>query len=275
MTHLKPLETKKKLKLADYDPADTDGSSKEEAAVKIALLENKLASLQELLYASQCNSVLIVLQGTDTSGKDGTIRHVMRSVNPQGCSVASFKVPTPDEAAHDFLWRSHAKVPAKGMITIFNRSYYEDVIVTRVHDTIDKDECESRYKIINSFESSLIDQGTIIVKLFLHISQEEQKERLEEREKDPTKAWKLSAGDWHERTFWKQYQEAYETALSATSHKDAPWYMVPADKKWFRDVAIAELLVKTLEKHEGKWNEVLKEMGKSKLAEVKKVRGKR
>lgn len=174
------------------------------------------------MYAAQTHSVLIVLQGLDTSGKDGTIAHVMSDMNPQGCAVASFKVPTPDEAAHDFLWRIHKQTPPKGMMTIFNRSHYEDVLITRVHKLVPDDVVRTRYGQIKDFEKLLTDENTIVLKFFLHLSKDQQKARLEAREQDPEKAWKLSAADWKERGFWDDYTTAYEDALGATSAPHAP-----------------------------------------------------
>ncbi len=246
MSYAAKLDKEQKIKLGDYAPDDKSGEDKDTSAVVLAKLGEELSGLQEWLYAAQKHSVLIVLQGLDTSGKDGTIAHVMASMNPQGCDVASFKVPTPEEAAHDFLWRIHQQTPGKGMITIFNRSHYEDVLVTRVHKLVTDDVVKQRYAQINNFEQLLADNNTIILKFFLHISKDEQKERLEAREQDEEKAWKLSPGDWEERQFWDAYTEAYEDALGATATKNAPWYIVPADRKWFRNLAIATTLVETL-----------------------------
>jgi PPK2 family polyphosphate:nucleotide phosphotransferase len=266
------LDKPQKIKLDDYDPGDTGKARKDKSAEELAALNAELSGLQEWLYAAQRNSVLIVLQGLDTSGKDGTIAHVMSSVNPQGCDVASFKVPTPQEAAHDFLWRIHQKTPAKGMMTIFNRSHYEDVLVTRVHDTITQGECDRRYGDIRHFEQLLADSGTLILKFFLHISPDEQEKRLLAREKDQEKSWKLSPGDWEERQYWPEYQKAYADALGATADKHAPWYVVPANHKWFRNLAIAETVVKTLRAHKGDWQETLKTLGEQRRAELDKMR---
>ncbi len=266
------LDKPQKIKLADYDPDDTGHAKKEKGAEELLELNEELGALQEWLYAAQETSVLIVLQGLDTSGKDGTIAHVMASINPQGCDVASFKIPTPLEAAHDFLWRIHQQAPARGMMTIFNRSHYEDVLVTRVHDKITKSECEKRYEEIRNFESLLADNGTLILKFFLHISPEEQQKRLLAREKDQEKSWKLSPGDWEERQFWSKYQTAYENALGATADKHAPWYIVPANHKWYRNLAIAETIVKTLRGHKDEWQKTLKDLGEQRKAELDKMR---
>ena len=271
------LDKEQKIKLNDYATDDKGGEDKEVSAVMLAKLGQELDELQEWLYAAQTHSVLIVLQGLDTSGKDGTIAHVMASMNPQGCDVASFKVPTPEEATHDFLWRIHKQTPGKGLMTIFNRSHYEDVLVTRVHKTVSDAVIDARYGQIKSFEKLLSDSNTIILKFFLHISKDEQKARLEAREQDEEKAWKLSAGDWEERQFWDDYTQAYEDALGATASKYAPWYIVPADHKWFRNLAVATALVETLRPYKPGWEEALKKIGeqrKAELAEMRRTEGK-
>ena len=272
MSYAIELEKPQKIDLSKYDPDDTGKADKQGSQKELDELGEELNSLQEWLYAAQTHSVLIVLQGLDTSGKDGTISHVMAHVNPQGCAVASFKVPTPEEAGHDFLWRIHKQTPGKGMITIFNRSHYEDVLVTRVHNLISDEEAERRFKSINQFEQLLADEHTIILKFFLHITKDEQKERLLEREQDPAKAWKLSVADWHERTFWDDYTKAYEAALGATAAKNAPWYIVPADHKWYRNLAIAETLVKTLRPYKDDWEAALTKLGKQRKAELTAMR---
>jgi len=220
---------------------------KEEGKKKTEKLLKRLDGLQEKLYAEGKRALLIVLQGMDTAGKDGTIRHVMSGVNPQSCQVTSFKVPTVEEQAHDFLWRVHAKTPPRGFIGIFNRSHYEDVLVTRVHGLIDDEEAVRRFKEIRHFEKLLSAQGTTILKFFLHISKDEQRARLQERADDPAKRWKLSPSDLAERKNWKKYQKAYEDALSATSTAHAPWHVVPADHKWYGHWVIADVIVQALE----------------------------
>ncbi len=274
MSYAAKLDKPQTIDLSDYDPNDTGRAKKHESEKELNALGAELDMLQEWLYAAQTHSVLIVLQGLDTSGKDGTISHVMGSVNPQGCAVASFKVPTPDEAGHDFLWRIHKQTPGKGMITIFNRSHYEDVLVTRVHKLIDDKEAERRFKYINQFEQLLAGEKTIILKFFLHITKDEQKERLLEREQDPAKAWKLSVADWHERTFWDDYTNAYEAALGATAADNAPWYIVSADHKWYRNLAIAETLVHTLRPYKDDWETALKKLGEQRKAELAEMRDK-
>jgi len=226
-----------------------DGGYKNKEAANAVLVKHrdKLDALQSVFYASQQHALLIVLQGMDTAGKDGTIRHIFSGVNPQGCDVTPFKVPNSLEARHDFLWRAHAAVPPRGMIGIFNRSHYEDVLSPRVHKTISGKLARQRLDDINEFERTLADNGVVILKFFLHISEDEQTARLQSRMDTPEKHWKLSAADFKEREYWHQYQSAYNELLSATSHKHAPWFVIPADHKWYRDVAISEILVGALE----------------------------
>ena len=246
MSYAHRLEGERRIKLKDFDPEDKADLKREEGEKKTAELVQELVELQDLLYAAQRQSVLIILQGRDTSGKDGTIRHVMGPLNSQGCEVASFKIPTEKELAHDFLWRIHAQTPETGQIKIFNRSHYEDVLVVRVYNLVPENVWRARYDHINAFERLLIDSNTIILKFYLHISKEEQEKRLLEREKDSVKSWKLSVGDWKEREHWDDYTEAYEDALNLCSTKHAPWFIVPANRKWFRNLAIAEALRDTL-----------------------------
>jgi PPK2 family polyphosphate:nucleotide phosphotransferase len=272
MSYASRLDKEQTVELADYDPDDTGKAKKDKSADELEALGQELTALQEWLYAAQTHSVLIVLQGLDTSGKDGTISHVMSRVNPQGCAVASFKVPTPEEAGHDFLWRVHKQTPAKGNITIFNRSHYEDVLVTRVHKLVSDDEVTRRYGYIAQFERLLADEKTLILKFFLHISKGEQEKRLLAREQDPAKAWKLSVSDWHERAFWDDYTRAYQDALGATAAPDAPWYVVPANHKWFRNLAIARTLVETLRPHKDDWQQALKRLGEQRKAELAQMR---
>ncbi len=207
---------------------------------------HELAGLQELLYASDSKALLIVLQGMDTAGKDGTIRHIFEGINPQGCQVASFKVPTPLELRHDFLWRCHLEVPPRGMIGIFNRSHYEDVLSPRVHGKLSAKQVRKHMDDINAWEKTLTDNDVVILKFFLHISREEQTKRLQARIDAPDKHWKISPADFAERQYWDAYMEAYEDILERTSQKHAPWFAIPSDHKWFRDVAISGLLVEAL-----------------------------
>jgi PPK2 family polyphosphate:nucleotide phosphotransferase len=238
----------KKVKLAKWDPDDTLGWEKDhktKASLDGAI--EKLDKLQYLLYAEHKRALLVVLQGRDAAGKDGTIRHVISGVNPQGCRVTSFKTPTAEELAHDFLWRVHKAVPPRGDIGIFNRSHYEDVLVVRVHNLVPKDVWKKRYKEINEFEETLQESGVRILKFFLHISKDEQKKRFQERIDDPTKQWKISEADFSERNYWDDYTAAYEEALERCGTADAPWFIVPSNKKWFRNLAVSRIIVETLE----------------------------
>jgi PPK2 family polyphosphate:nucleotide phosphotransferase len=272
MTLLKKLDGDKKIHLSEFDPGGHDNLDKEKAAARSVKLEEELCELQDLLYAAQETPVLIVLQGLDTAGKDGTISHVLGTMNPQSCHVSSFKVPTPVEMAHDFLWRVHAVAPGKGNVTIFNRSHYEDVLVARVHNLVPEEVWKRRYDHINNFERLLADNDTVILKFFLHISKDEQEQRLLDREKDPTKAWKLSPADWKERELWDQYQKAYEDAINNCSRPYAPWYIVPANHKWFRNIAIAETIVETLRPFRDRWMDRLKAIGAEGLKELRAMR---
>lgn len=242
--------TSGKFKLADFDagskPLSTGGKSSDNA--RLSELTTQLDAVQDIFYAEHTHKLLIVLQGMDTSGKDGTVRSVFRSFDPLGVRVASFKSPTPEELARDYLWRVHAQVPRKGEIVIFNRSHYEDVLITRVHGWIDEAECERRYKQIRAFEQLLVETGTTIIKCFLHISKGEQKKRLEERIADPQKHWKFDMQDVAERKFWKEYQQAYETAIAATATPESPWFVVPADSKSHRNLMVAEILKAAFDK---------------------------
>jgi PPK2 family polyphosphate:nucleotide phosphotransferase len=236
-----------KVNLADQDPADTHGYTKEKAAQELQKHQAKLGTLQELLYAEKKHTLLIVLQAPDAGGKDGTIRHVMSGVNPQSCRVTSFKAPTAEELGHDFLWRIHKAIPVKGEIGVFNRSHYEDVLVVRVHKLVSKSVWSKRYGFINEFERLLAESGTKILKFFLHISKEEQKQRLAQRLADPNKMWKLTLADFEERNYWDDYVRAYEDALTKCSSECAPWYIIPADKKWFRNLAVSQIIVEALD----------------------------
>ena len=246
------VEPDSKLRFDKYDPDDTGkyektDKGKDKARTITSELTAKLQSLQERLYANADRSLLIVLQGMDTSGKDGTIKQVMSGVNPQGCHVATFKTPSSNELAHDFLWRVHSQVPAKGHIGIFNRSHYEDVLITRVHKMISDKVETQRLNQIKEFEELLTENGTTILKFFLHISKDEQKERLTARIRDPEKRWKFNEGDLEERKLWTDYMKAFEEVLSATSTASAPWYIVPANHKWYRNLVVADRVVDALE----------------------------
>jgi PPK2 family polyphosphate:nucleotide phosphotransferase len=242
---VKPGET---LNLKQQDPNDKSlfPISKKEGKKLLLQLNQELEALQELLYAEYKHKLLIVLQAMDTGGKDGVIRHVFEGVNPQGVKVASFKVPTRQELDHDFLWRIHKHTPEKGQIVIFNRSHYEDVLVVRVHNLVPEEVWSRRYEHIRSFEKMLADEGTTILKFYLHIDQEEQKERLQARLDDPSKNWKFSIGDLDERKLWDQYLAAFEDALVNTTTEAAPWYVVPANRKWYRNLVISTIIIEKL-----------------------------
>ncbi|MBY9077304.1 polyphosphate kinase 2 family protein [Paenibacillus sp. HN-1] len=235
--------------LSKLDPDETGAfKSKDEAEAKMNKLKSRLAELQDIFFAQKGHALLIVLQGMDSSGKDGTVKHVFSGINPQGFTVTSFKKPTLDESAHDFLWRVHKQTPAKGYISAFNRSHYEDVLVPRVHGTQEKEETRRRYKQIRHFEEMLTEENTLIIKLFLHISKKKQLEKIQERLQDPTKHWKFDVSDLEERKFWNDYQEAYEDIFRETSTDNAPWYWIPANHRWYRNYLALEIVVKTLEK---------------------------
>lgn len=238
-----------KINLAEWDPNDTAEFDGDKSAGKVALekLNKELEPLQELLYAEQKHKVLVILQGMDTSGKDGVIRHVFEGVNPQGVWVASFKAPTPIELAHDYLWRVHQQTPGHGEMVIFNRSHYEDILIVRVHGLVSKSVWSKRYRQINEFERMLAEEGTLILKFYLHIDLDEQKQRLQARLDDPKKQWKFNVGDLKERKLWDEYTQAYEEALTRTNTSWAPWVIVPANRKWYRNLVICTILVKALQ----------------------------
>ena len=243
--HLTPGD---RVRLSEIDPSDTAGLEKgKDVSARVDQATERLTELQERLFAEAKRSVLVVLQAMDAGGKDGTIRKVMGPLNSASCYVANFKKPSSTELAHDFLWRIHQVTPKKGEIAIFNRSHYEDVLVVKVHGLVDEETVKKRYAHINDFERMLSESGTRIVKFMLHISKDEQKERMQARMDDPTKHWKLSPVDFEERKRWDEYMAAFEAALSATTTPWAPWYVVPANKKWFRDLFVAETLVRVLE----------------------------
>ncbi len=238
----------KRLHLAHIDPAYTDKHDSHKAAqAELDHYQERLRDLQELLYVEHRHSLLICLQAMDTAGKDGTINHVLGAMNPQGCRVAKFRQPSEEEASHDFLWRAHIAAPARGEVVIFNRSHYEDVLVVRVHDLVPKKVWSRRYKFIKHFEENLADNGTQVLKFFLHISKEEQLERFKARLDDPSKRWKISEADYAERGYWDEYTKAYEEALSKCSTPEAPWFVIPSDHKWFRNLAVARIVVERLE----------------------------
>ncbi len=244
------VKGKKKVELEKWDPDDNGvfKGDKKDGEKAVQKLVERLDQLQELLYAGHQHKVLIVLQAMDTGGKDGTVRHVFRGVNPQGVKVFSFKTPSVEEMDHDYLWRVHNHVPAKGEITVFNRSHYEDVLIARVHELVPQDVWEKRFEHIKGFEQMLADEGTTILKFYLNISRDEQKNRIEQRLLKKDKNWKFSKDDLKERKYWDQYMKAYEEAIEKTSSHDAPWYIVPANKKWYRNLIVTSVIVDALEK---------------------------
>ncbi|MDQ1401967.1 MAG: hypothetical protein QOG03_283, partial [Actinomycetota bacterium] len=234
-----------KLDLDKIDPGSTARApgNKAKAEKATSELQDQIATLQERLWAERQQSLLVVLQAIDAGGKDGTVKHVFGHVNPQGCEVTSFKAPNEDELAHDFLWRVHSRTPAAGHIGIFNRSHYEDVLIARVHEVVPKAVWRRRYTDIKAFERTLSTAGTTVVKFFLHISKDEQARRFRARLDDPTKCWKFNVDDLKERALWDDYQRAFEDAITATTTKECPWYVVPADHKWYRNWVISSVLV--------------------------------
>ncbi|MDZ7288897.1 MAG: polyphosphate kinase 2 family protein [candidate division KSB1 bacterium] len=242
------IPSDEKIRLKDFDPEYT-GEYKDKDAAQDQLRQNieRMAELQEVMYAEGKHALLIILQAMDAGGKDGTIKHVMSGVNPQGCRVTGFKVPTPEELSHDFLWRIHQHVPPRGHIGIFNRSHYEDVLIVRVHNLVPESVWRGRYEHINNFEKLLADSGVTIVKFFLHISKDEQKKRLEKRIEDKSKNWKFNPGDLKERALWDDYMAAYEDAINRCNKPWAPWHVVPANKKWYRNLVVSERIVEVLE----------------------------
>ena len=266
------VEAGSKVKLKDYDPNYVDEYTDPALArAELEILGAELGELQELLAAAQHHSLLVVLQGMDASGKADTIFQVLSQVNPQGCEVRSFKAPAFRELAHDFLWRVHRVTPGRGIITIFNRSHYEDVLIVRVRNLVPQEVWSQYYAAINDFEDLLTQNDMIILKFYLHMSNEEQERRLLARQKDRTDAWKLSAADWAERKYWDAYQEAYEDALSRCSTDEAPWYIVPANEKWYRNLLVARTLVHTLRPYKAQWLDKLVVRGKQELARIEQM----
>ena len=266
------VEAGSNVKLQDYDPGYVDEHTDPALArAELQQLGVELGELQELLAAAHHHSLLIVLQGMDASGKAGSIHEVMTHINPQGCQVRSFKVPTLRELDHDFLWRVHRATPGKGMVGIFNRSHYEDVLVVRVHNLVPETVWRQRYAAINSFEHLLAQNDMIILKFYFHMSKEEQERRLLARQKDKMDAWKLTSADWEERKYWDAYQDAYEEALSKCSTDEAPWYIVPVNNKWYRDLLVARTLVHTLRQYREEWQNRLVERGERELARIEQM----
>jgi PPK2 family polyphosphate:nucleotide phosphotransferase len=245
---------------------------KAEAQARFQELNDELFALQDLMWGAKTHSLLVVLQGRDAAGKDGTIKHVVGGLNPRGIGVVSFGRPSEEELRHDFLWRVHLRTPRLGEVGIFNRSHYEDVLVVRVHQLVKKSVWKLRYRHINDFESLLAEHGCILLKFYLHISPEEQEQRLLARENDPLDAWKLSVQDWKDREKWDEFTEAYEDAISRCSAPHAPWMVVPSDAKWFRNLVVAEALVDALRPYRNEWHRTLAEQGKVARAELEAFR---
>jgi PPK2 family polyphosphate:nucleotide phosphotransferase len=274
--HVTVLDRERKVRLDDVSADPPKGLAREDVESRFTEIGDELLQLQEMMWGARTHSVLVVLQGRDAAGKDGAIKHVVGCLNPRGVTVTSFGVPTREEIEHDFLWRVHARAPRKGEFSIFNRSHYEDVLVARVHDLAPKSLWKERYGHINDFEELLCEHDTVVLKFFLHIAKAEQKKRLLEREADPRTAWKLNAGDWKERELWDDYTAAYEDALSRCGTRRAPWMVVPANAKWFRNLAIAEAIVEALRPHRKTWKKKLEDIGragKADLAAYRRARG--
>ena len=270
-TYATRLDGSKPVRLRDHDPADTGGLKKEEGLVRLEKLGQEFQELANLMAFAGRHALLVVLQGRDASGKDGTIRKVLDYSNVLSARVESFKVPTEEEREHDFLWRVHKVVPRRGQLTLFNRSHYEDVIAARVHQLVPEERWRARYDQINGFETLLSTHDTLVLKFYLHISRDEQHQRLLEREKGPRTAWKLNVNDWRELPLWDDVTRAYEDALNRCSSRELPFYLVPADKKWFRNLAVMERLVLTLRPLRDAWLEHLEQMGKKALEEIRKL----
>ena len=251
-----------KVRLERISAEPPKGMTRESAEPRFAELGQELFELQEQMFAAKLSSVLVVLQGRDGAGKDGSIKHVAGCLNPRGVQVVSFGVPSTEEREHDFLWRVHRHAPRRGEFAIFNRSHYEDVLVVRVHDLAPRRLWKERYGHIADFEELLAEHDTIVLKYFLHISKQEQEERLLERERSPKTAWKVNANDWKERDYWDQYTEAYEDAISRTAAPHAPWIVVPSNAKWYRNLVIAESIVDALRPHRPEWKKILAAMGR-------------
>ncbi len=271
-TYAQTIDGSHKVHLDKIDAADAGGLDKDEGLERLAKLGAELSELLNLLAFAGQHPLLVVLQGRDASGKDGTIRKVLEFCNVLTARVEAFKVPSEEERAHDFLWRVHRVVPRRGYFTMFNRSHYEDVIAARVHELVPRETWRARYERINAFEETLADNDTILLKFYLHVSKQEQYDRLLEREKGPRSAWKLNPNDWREIPLWDEVTRAYEDALERCSSPARPFYLVPADRKWFRNLAVVERLVLTLRPLREGWLAHLEEMGKDALKEIRKIR---
>ena len=265
------IEPGSEVRLKDYPTNATGGLEKDEAARQLGPLREELNDLQYLMWGAQTHALLVIIQGRDAAGKDGLINDVFSAINPQGLAITSFKVPTPPEAAHDFLWRVHRAAPEKGIVGIYNRSHYEEVLVVRVHKLAPPEHIEAAYGLINDYEHLLTTTNTIVVKFYLHLSKDEQRERLLAREEEPRKAWKLNPGDWAERALWDDYTAAYEAALSRCSPAHAPWYVIPADRKWAIHLGVAQVVADTLRPYRQGWLAKLTALQQKMLGELATV----
>jgi PPK2 family polyphosphate:nucleotide phosphotransferase len=278
MSYVRFDEPGRKIRLADISSDPPDGITKDKAVQRFEALNEELFELQELMWGARTHAVLVVLQGRDAAGKDGAIKHVVGALNPRGVIVSSFGVPTEEERQHDFLWRVHRHAPRMGEFAIFNRSHYEDILVVRVHNLAPKSIWKERFGHINDFEELLAEHGTIVLKFFLHISKKEQEKRLIEREKDPSTAWKLNVNDWKERDHWDEYTEAYEDAMERCSSRFGPWYVIPSDSKWYRNLLVAQAVADAMRPHRETWLKKLDEdgaEGRRELEEFRRARGER
>jgi len=266
------LDGSRRVRLDKVDPADTQDVEKDEGLERVEKLGRELSELENLLAYAGTHALLVVLQGRDASGKDGSIRKILEFTNVQQAYVQPFKVPTEEEQSHDFLWRVHKAVPRRGYMTLFNRSHYEDVLAARVHKLVPESVWKGRFDHINAFERLLLDADVILLKFYLHVSADEQYQRLRAREKDPRTAWKLNPGDWRELPLWDDFTLAYEDVLNRCATRDAPWYLVPADKKWFRNLAVIDRIVRALRPYRKVWLDTLKQMGKSAMKEIRELR---
>ncbi len=265
------IEPNRRVSLADYATDADGGLDRADCEAQLVPLLTELGELQALMWGARTHALLVVLQGRDAAGKDSLINHVISAINPQGVQITDFKVPTPDEAAHDFLWRIHQAAPAKGMIGVYNRSHYEQVLVVRVHKLVPSEQIEAAYDQINAYEQLLTATGTLLVKCYLHLGRDEQRKRLLARETDIIKAWKLNPGDWAERAYWADYTVAYEEVLQRCSPAHAPWYILPADHKWAAHLALAQVLVETLRPYRQGWVDKLTALQTTMLAALSRV----
>lgn len=266
------VDGQKPFRLSQLSPDETWGMEKEQAKQHIEAIDDEFRALADLLAYAASHSLLVVIQGRDAAGKDGCVRHLLSVSNVQTVRVTAFKVPSEEELAHDFLWRIHRAAPRKGDFAIFNRSHYEDVLAARIHNLVPASVWKARYEHINSFETLLCDANTIIVKFFLHVGKDEQEKRLLDRENDPRKFWKLNPSDWIERAHWDEATVAYDDALNRCSSAQLPWHVVPANKKWFRDVAVLQTLVERLRPYREIWMDELQAIGRKAKAEITKAR---